>query len=224
MKKILDLLLKISGHLLNPIVAGSVALVLFFIGFVAGVWNVAGGLWSGGYFNPEAYTVAKVEHRHTPLETSRAELARLEKLAIELDRTGSDLNKRSQELDGREKRLLKTENELRLEKDAIQKLSQHIEVMRKELDEKIVMIELAQEANTQQLSKLYSVMSPDSASKILFTMPDPQAVQVIRKMKEDKSAKIFEAWIKAGGASAEKANRVAALMRVVTQAAARETP
>ena len=53
----------------------------------------------------------------------------------------------------------------------------------------------------------------NNAAKILVNIPDIQVVQIIRKMKEDRSAKILEEWAKKGGVMGDKATKVTLLLR-----------
>ena len=49
-------------------------------------------------------------------------------------------------------------------------------------------------------------------------LPDPQTVQIIRKMKEDRSAKIIEIWAKDSKSPLmEKATRITTLLRAAVQ-------
>jgi flagellar motility protein MotE (MotC chaperone) len=198
-----------------------IAFLIIVLGILSFAGGFAGGLWQIGYFNMnEMQAAANVSQ---PQEWPKIEIKRLQRLALEMDRWGADLKKRAQALDEQESRLNKSTTDLNLEKASLEKLVKKIEDMRKDFDSRLQLIEVSQDSNVIQLAKLYSAMSADSAAKILFTLPDPQAVQVLRKMKEDRSAKILEVWAQKGGDMADKATRITSLLRIATDPTT-ETP
>jgi flagellar motility protein MotE (MotC chaperone) len=199
---------KMMVLLLNPLVLICAGVIFFSIGFT-------GGLWEVGYWDPIIPGSSRsIEER------ARLELERLQKVGVEWDARGNDLKKRKEVLDEREAQLRKLENDLKLEKVSMEEIRKKIELMQKQFDERIVLIDANQDANIQQLAKVYSGMTAQNAAKILSTLPDPQAVLIIRKMKEAQAAKILEVW---ANADPLKANRITSLIRVAIPAPT-ETP
>ena len=154
-------------------------------------------------------------------EKIKEELDRLRVFANELDRQKSDMWKTSQKIEKDQSELKKTQDDLKLEREALEKMKSKIEAMRMQLDERFVLIKSAQEkqqeTNLQHLVKLYNNMTLDSASTILAAYPDDQIVQLLKRMKEDRTAKILEDWTKKGDESAERARRILDLLRVSVQ-------
>jgi hypothetical protein len=199
--------------LTNPIVLAVIAVLVFIAGF-------GGGLYQIGYFDPNTYVSPKkvkekekVQKKEAAEKFEKVELEWLQKLSVDMDRWGKDLNERSKKLDEREAALKEKESKLGLEKESIQVIEKHIEQMKADLDVQIALVETTQEGNIQRLAKLYAVMEIGNASKMIAGMSDVQAVQVLRTMKDAKSAKILEAWL-AQADTADKAKRVSELIRL----------
>jgi flagellar motility protein MotE (MotC chaperone) len=154
-------------------------------------------------------------------EKIKEELDRLRVFANELDRQKNDMWKTAKSIEEREGKLKKTEDDLRLEREALEKMKAEILAMRKQLDDRFVLVKSAQEkqqeSNLQHLVKLYNNMTLDSVSTILAALPEDQTVQLLKRMKEDRTAKILEDWTKKGDESAERAKRILALLRVSIQ-------
>lgn len=202
--------------LTNPIVIIVLALLLSAGGFVGGMLIVKKPA------APKEKVEEKKEEHHTQgspnPEKVKEELERLRVFANELDRQKSDMWKTSQDVDKRKGELQKAEDNLRLEREALVKMKSEIEKMRKQLDDRFALVksgqEKQQEANLQHLVKLYNNMTLDSVSTILAALPEDQTVQLLKRMKEDRTAKILEDWTKKGAESAERAKRILALLRV----------
>jgi hypothetical protein len=199
--------------LTNPIVLAVIAVLVFIVGF-------GGGLYHVGYFDPATYaSPKKAKEKEKAIKKEAAEqheqveLEWLQKLSVDMDRWGKDLNERSKKLDEREAGLKEKESKLALEKDSLQEIEKHIEKMKSELDTQITLIETTQEGNLQRLSKLYTAMDIANASKMIAGMSDVQAVQVLKIMKDAKSAKILESWL-SQPENADKAKRVSELIRL----------
>ena len=186
---------------------------MFFIaGFLLALWQIE-------YWQPIYY--ATIDRR--PMEDrARAELDRLRKMAFELSEWSVTEKKKEEALNEREARIVVRENSLKIEEQTLDKLKKEIADLQTRLDARIVLIQAAQEANNQQLAKLYSAMTAESAAAILAPMEEDQIAQILRKMKETKSAKILEVW-GAKTATVEKAANITRKMRSAVVENAEET-
>lgn len=200
---------KIQKLFLNPLALAPASFILFAIGFTMGLWKV--GFWRPIYSAQEPVDKSSVEER------VRAELEKLRKVALELDLRGSDLKKRAEALDEHEASIRKSESNLKLERTSLEKVNESIASLQKQLDAKLILLDAAQESSIQQLSKLYSSMDPQSAAKVLKTLPESQVVQIVRKMKEANSAKILNIWAGGDEISTQKAARITTMMRAAIQ-------
>ena len=87
--------------------------------------------------------------------------------------------------------------------------------MQTKLDARILLIDTAQDANVQQLAKLYSAMTAEAAAKLLAPLEVDEIARIIRKMKETRSSKILEIWSnQPGSPMADKATKVTTKMRL----------
>ncbi|MBI4023668.1 MAG: hypothetical protein HY360_01720 [Verrucomicrobia bacterium] len=198
--------------LLRPYVAGTLAATVFALGFLLGLYNV-------GYWDPIYYTV----NYHRPSEERlRMQLDQNRKLAMELDSWGKAQKKRTEDLNEREARLREAENNLKTEKAALENMLKEIRSLRAQLDNRMLTIGSAQESNIKQQVRRFNAMTVDSAAALLISQSDVQAVQILRRMKEEKSAKILEFWAKRGGEAAEKAARVMERLQSAIDTAAEE--
>lgn len=195
---------KIPARYWDPRIVGLAAIVMFSLGFVGGLWHV--GFWDKYYYLDSIL--------HPSQKRLREQTESLRKLFMEVDAWSIKQKKWEKELDERANRLHQAENDLSLQKGALEELNRQINVMREQLDARLLLVEAAQETNNKKLSKIYSDMSAEGAAKILVTVPDVQVAQVFLLMKENRSAKILEVWATQGGQAAEKAVRVIALMRI----------
>jgi flagellar motility protein MotE (MotC chaperone) len=205
--------------LTNPIVIIVLAVLLSAGGFVGAMFMVKSPASSEE--KKTAHEEAHNVHGVPNPEKIHEELERLRIFANELDRQKSDMWKTAKSIDEREGKLKKTEDDLRLEREALVSMKKEIETMRKQLDDRFVLVKSAQEkqqeANMQHLVKLYNNMTLDSVSTILAALPEDQTVKLLKRMKEDRTAKILEEWTKKGDESAERAKRILALLRVSVQ-------
>lgn len=208
--------------LTNPIVIIIAAVLLFVGGFAGALFQVKR---MGAAKPAEEAHDAKGDPLHPSgipnPEKIKEEFERLRIFANELDRQKDDMRKTSQSIEEREGKLKKTEDDLKLEREALVTMKKEIESMRKQLDDRFILVkstqEKQQEANLQHLVKLYNNMTLDSVSTILAALPEDQTVQLLKRMKEDRTAKILEEWTKKDEKSAERAKRILALLRVSVQ-------
>lgn len=201
--------------MLMPALFVLLATVLFAIGMLAGMWQV-------GYWTPIVKTDAAGQK--TSEIRAHAQLERLRRLLLELDTRGQETKKRSDSLDEREAKVRKTEADLELQKAALEQLSSQIVIMRKNLDSHLIIVDQAQEAGLQQMSKVYSAMSPVNAAKVLAQLPDSQTVQIMSKMKLGTAVKILEVWLAQDETAVKRATRITELMRVVMRPPVENTP
>ena len=101
------------------------------------------------------------------------------------------LEERRGELDQREAELKKLEEELQQQKVMLEEKMKALEDMRTkiaiQLDDRVK----ADETQVEKLVAMYSNMKPQRAAKILETVNEDLAVEVLRNMKRDKAADIL---------------------------------
>ena len=191
-------------YLLHPLVLVGLAVTVFVLGF----W---GGLVHVGYFNQ--YTMPKyVPDRRSAEKRAKDELELLRQLTQEFDRIGMELKRRAANLDAREARAKKKESDLELERAAVDKIRAEVAKIQSDLDARLVYIKVSQQENIARLAKIYGSRVVENAAKLLSTLPETQVVQILRKMKDAQTAKIFDAWGKDPLLS-KKANRITTLLR-----------
>lgn len=197
----------------HPVLLILVAALLFAGGF-------GGGLWQIGFFSQweKAPVAAPLPLDRATEERVRAELANLQRTAKELDKTTNQLKGRTAELDVREAAIRQQQSALETQKQALEALRNEIQKLRDDVDSRLVVVESSEDGNFQQLSKLCSTMTPENAAKLLATIPDNQAVNILLKMKQQQSAKVFDAWLSKGGEMTEKAKRMTDLLRAAITA------
>lgn len=200
--------------LLCPLVLAPLAMILFFTGFFVSLSQI-------GYFKKIEYS--RVDRRPVE-ERARADLEKLRKLALELGSWGTAMKIKEEALNERDAQLRQAENNLKLEREALEKISKEIQAMKTQLDTRILLIDTSQDANIQQLAKLYSAMTAQSAADLLAPLEVDEIARIIRKMKETRSSKILEIWSsKPGTPMADKATKVTTKMRLAVTPPTEET-
>lgn len=209
-----SMLNKYPNPLLCPLVLAPLAMILFFTGFLISLHQI-------GYFKKIEYS--RVDRKPVE-ERARAELDRFRKLALELGSWGTAMKKKEEALNERDAQLRQAENNLKLEREALEKISKEIQAMKTQLDARILVIDTSQDANIQQLAKLYSSMTAEGAAKLLAPLEVDEIARIIRKMKETRSSKILEIWSSTPGSPlADKATKVTTKMRLAVTPPTEET-
>ena len=113
-------------------------------------------------------------------ETSPAEMDVLKQIAGRREQ----LDKRASDLDTREALLKVTEQRLEQKVKEMEALRQQLQAMVNQGNE-------AQQAQLDNLVKIYETMKPDEASRILETLDMPVLIGVIQKMKPARTAAIM---------------------------------
>jgi len=125
-------------------------------------------------------TDERTERREPPRESSSPESDLYKQLMGRRDQ----LDKRSQDLDERE--ALATVAEKRID----QKIKE-MEVMRKQLETLVGQASASQQAQLENLVKIYEIMKPKEAAKIFETLEMPVLLGVVQKMKPARTAAVM---------------------------------
>jgi len=115
-----------------------------------------------------------------PASYSPAEVELLQALAQRRD----ELDKRGEELDGREMMLKAAEQRIAEKIDDLKK-------MEKSIDDKLQQKDEENEAKIKNLVKIYEIMKPPEAARIFEQLDMPVLLDVVEHMKEAKAAPIL---------------------------------
>lgn len=118
---------------------------------------------------------------------------------------------RAQQLDELEARL-------HAERQEIYAVTQEVYRLKTNLDSTVTRISEEEAANLKRLVKVYTVMTPEGAARILREMDDDQIVRLMAVMREAESAPILEAMGQGAKENARRAAMVADRLRVTVTA------
>lgn len=144
----------------------------------------------------------------------------IENLSNELKEERARLKKQAEALDQRSARVVTEEKEFA-------KLRAEIELMRKQIGDKMIEIAADEAKNLRSLATTYSGLTPKASVAIIREMEDTTAVKILSLMKPDVIAPIFEEMSKAGGSDPALARRAALLsekLRMMKATKAGATP
>jgi flagellar motility protein MotE (MotC chaperone) len=126
------------------------------------------------------------QQRHAPSSPSWTfENPEMALLITELKEQREALHARSLKLDELEARLA-------AERQEIYSVTQAVFHLKTNIEATVTRVGEEEAVNLKKLSKVYSVMSPEGAARILREMEDEQVVKILALMKESESAPILE--------------------------------
>jgi flagellar motility protein MotE (MotC chaperone) len=128
----------------------------------------------------------------------------MENLSSELKDNLAQLNKRAEQLDQREARIVSGEKEL-------VKARADLEAMQKEISDRVIEMNTDEAVNLRKLAQTYANLSPTAVVAIVREMDDTTAVKILALMKPDVVGPIFEEMSKSAGATGPLARRAAIL-------------
>jgi flagellar motility protein MotE (MotC chaperone) len=178
---------------------------LLVVGFRVGdLWDAVA---SGKLFEPVQQVQAAEEKPAAPAQTAetKAEPQTKEKQeakaasAAPAPKTSgspeSDLYKqlmgRRDQLDKREQEIGEREALVVIAEKRVEKKIQEMEVMKKQLETLIGQASAAQQAQIENLVKIYEIMKPKEAAKIFETLDMPILLGVVQKMKPARTAPVL---------------------------------
>ncbi len=141
----------------------------------------------------------------------------IENLSAELKGERDRLRQQQDLLDRRAAQLANESKELA-------KVRTEIELVRKNISEKIVEISADDAKNIATLAKTYSNLTPKAAVAIIRDLDDTTAVKILSLMKVDVVSPIFEEMSRTAGADGPLSKRVAMLSEKMRQVKAAAKP
>lgn len=109
-----------------------------------------------------------------------------------VDELVESLKKTREELEGRALQIQKREKDLQEREVAYQKLSDEVEAIMNDLEDRIIEINKTEYANSKQLAGVYSKMDPASASGALRGMDNAKVAMILSQMDGRSMAAIME--------------------------------
>jgi flagellar motility protein MotE (MotC chaperone) len=122
----------------------------------------------------------------------------------EIDLLISDLQRRKEELDLRDKQLQEWAARLQSEAAELSQITQQVARLQSAFDEKVLNIQTEESANLKKLARTYSAMAPETAAAILNELDDASIVRVLVFMKEEETARVLEALSRTGETQAKR--------------------
>lgn len=132
----------------------------------------------------------------------------------EADQLVGELKDEKQRLDDREQQLNELAARLDSERGEITNAALSVQALQADFDKNVLRINEEETANLKKLAKVYSAMTPESASVILADLDDVQVAKIMVFMKEEDAAAILEALAKKGDAQAKRAADLSERLRV----------
>lgn len=121
-----------------------------------------------------------------------------------------ELREQKRLLSSKEAELKELEARIAAERLELSSVTQLVYRMRADIESSIVRMKDDEVGNMKRLSKMYSVMEPAGASKVLMEVEPDMATKILHTMKDDVAAGILDAMSKA---NAEGVKRAAELTR-----------
>ncbi|MGZ3746092.1 MAG: magnesium transporter MgtE N-terminal domain-containing protein [Pseudobdellovibrionaceae bacterium] len=134
----------------------------------------------------EAKSEAKNEAKNAAKPADKAETMHEE----EIDHL-SKLNERKKELDEREEELARAEQELQTQKEELDKRLKDLEEVRRGISSVLEEKVKGDDKKIDTLVQMYSDMKPPAAAKVLETMDEDLAVDILGRMKKKNAADIM---------------------------------
>ncbi len=101
------------------------------------------------------------------------------------------LEQRKQGLDQKEKELKELEEKLQIEKIALEKKVEELELARRDIASKLESRVQEDEERVKKLVDMYTNMKPQSAAQVIATLDEELAIHVLKRMKKQDSGNIL---------------------------------
>jgi len=165
---------------------------------------------------PPAPVVVVVPKKEEPTpEPGTEKWVMPQKVADELNTWRHELEEREKKLLAQDADILRRNNLVNAEREALGKERARLSEMQKNIEERLILVSKTDTANLEQVSNLYSTMKPIEACGIMRQLPDEQNAKLLGIMKPTKSAKILETWSRTFPDDRDRLARISDAMRVV---------
>lgn len=138
-----------------------------------------------------------------------------QKVAEELNTWRHELEEKEKKLLAQDADILRRNNLLNAEREALGKERARLSEMQKDIEERLILVSKADTANLEQVSTLYSNMKPVESAGIMRQLSDEQNAKLLGIMKPTKSAKILETWSRTFPDDRERLAHISDAMRVI---------
>lgn len=132
----------------------------------------------------------------------------------EADQMMTELRAEKKDLDKRSQQLSELQARLDSERAELNTVTQAVHQMQIDFDKGVVRIKEEETSNLKKLGKVYSAMTPDSASTIMAELEDPAIVKIMVFMKDADTAAILESLAKKTPADAKRAANISERLRL----------
>jgi flagellar motility protein MotE (MotC chaperone) len=132
-------------------------------------------------------------------------------LSPEMEQLHQELKERVAAVGRREEDLQDYEKRLKAERAEIEKLKREIELVREDLSNRLIEIEVSEQKNLKTLAATYSGIEPTAALSIFQEMDDEMVVKILAFMKPDLVGPILAEMARTKDGDGTLAGRAAAL-------------
>lgn len=164
---------------------------------------------------PAPVVVVEPKNEEPPPEPGTEKWVMPQKVADELNTWRHELEEREKKLLAQDADILRRNNLVNAEREALGKERARLSEMQKNIEERLILVSKTDTANLEQVSTLYSSMKPIEACGIMRQLPDEQNAKLLGIMKPTKSAKILETWSRTFPDDRDRLARISDAMRVV---------
>lgn len=140
-----------------------------------------------------------------------------QKVAEELNTWRKELEEREKKLLAQDADILRRNNLINAEREALGRERAKLSTMSKEIEERLIVVSQADTTNLEQVAQLYSTMKPGESAGIMRQLTDEQNARLLGIMKPTKSAKILETWSRTFPDDRERLARISDQMRVIVK-------
>lgn len=133
----------------------------------------------------------------------------------ELDQLIAELQRERTALAERDKELKEWEVRLAAERAEIVAITQHVDVVKTQIESSLLQVQTNQIANLKRQAKTYAAMAPESAASLFRNLDDADVARILAFMKEAEVARILEAFTRLGPAESKRAAEIADRSRSV---------
>lgn len=186
-------------RVLKPLPAAIIGLVLSLLVGIAVTWRSMNLLVNGAIALRAEEHAGKIKRHGWDFWT-----VEMSNLASELKGERAVYQKREEQLDLREARIVAGEKELARTRASI-------DALRKEISDRVIEMKADEEVNLRKLAQTYSNLSPTAVVAIIRELDDRTAVKILSLMKPDVVGPIFEEMSKTAGTDGTLARRAAML-------------
>lgn len=168
---------------------------------------------------PPPVVEAVVEHKPTepPPEPGTEKWVVPQKVAEELNVWRKELEEKEKKLLALDADILRRTNLINAEREALGRERVKLSEMERSIEERLILVSQADNANLEQVAQLYSTMKPVESAGIMRQLTDEQNARLLGLMKPTRSAKILETWSRTFPDDRDRLARISDQMRVVVK-------